>query len=444
LLLERDPAKAGSLLDGAERLGAGSVDLHLCRGLIPLLRAQPQRAIGPLAEALRLDPADVEAQLAMAYALYNTGDEVGGRRFDAAVPDREITTPLGWLLRGYALGVSEMGDAVAAYDRALAVQPDFTPAIEARAQARGQALLVGGDRAQLGPMLDDFDAWVRFWPSSSRSYAARGSGFTRAAAYAATQPDLADQARGWLARAESDYARALELEGGNPSEILARRGSHRLYVGDLAGSADDFGRALELDRAAAGEMHPGYAHHLALALHAMGRIEEALAVVEPACEDLPSFVPLALQRAMLLAESGRLVEARRVCREAAARQSGGVSGAMLCAAVMDLLGDPGGGRDAVSRVLGDAPADPLAAWYAGLIDDEALLAAPGILPGDRCRFTLAVAMRELGQGRRAGGSTAVDACLGTGVVPYAQYRFAQVLRARLDSDPAWPGWVTAR
>jgi tetratricopeptide (TPR) repeat protein len=442
LLLEHDSAGASRLLDRAERWGIRSAEVHLYRGLIPLFSAQPQRAISPLAEALHLDPANTEAQLAMAYALYNTGDEVGGRRFEAAVPEDAITTPLGWLLRGHTLGISETADSVAAYDRALAVRPDFTPAIEARAQARGQRLLVEGDRDQLGPMLDDFEAWVRFWPASSRSYAARGAGFTRAAAYAATQPDLAEQAPVWLERARADYDRALELEAANPAEVLVRRGSHRRYVGDFEGSAADFARAIELDRAANGGLHPGYAHHQALALHAMGRTEEALAAVEPACEELPSFVPLALQRAMLLAEAGRMGEARRVCREAAARQSGGVSGALLCAAVMDLLGDSETARETARRAGVGAPGDALIAWYAGVGDGAGLLSGAGASPGDRCRYALALAAWELGQGRRASGSAAVDACLATGLVPYAHHRFAQVFRARLDADPAWPAWVS--
>lgn len=441
LLFEHDQTKATALLDGAERLGIKSAELYLYRGLLPLFRTQPQRAIGPLAEALRIDPNHTEANLAMAYALYNTGDEAGGARYESAVPDAKIITPLGWLLRGHALGISEAGDPVAAYDRALAVQPDFTPAIEARAQARGQKLLIEGDRSQLGPMLDDFEAWVRFWPASARSYAARGSGMTRAAVYAATQPDLSDQAPVWLAQAEADYAHALDLETGNAAEILVRRGSHRRYVGDFAGSAADFARAIDLDERATGEVHPGYVHHLVLAEHAMSEIDEAMAAVEPACRTLPSFVPLALQRAMLLAESGRLDEARRACREAAARQGRGRTGALLCASVMDLLGDGGIARETALRSRGDGPADPLVDWYAGQIDTDGLLAAAAGHPGELCRYTLAVAMRELGQGRQAGGAAALDRCLATGAVPYTHYRFAQVLRARLAAEPRWPPWA---
>lgn len=441
LLFEHDSSRAQALLDEAERLGVRSTELHLYRGLIPLLSAQPQRAIAPLRAAIEQQPDNVEANLAMAYALCNTGDESGSQRYDAAVGDEDINTPLGWLLRGYTLVITERSDPIGAYNRALAVQPDFTPAIEARAQARGQRLLIEGDRSQLTPMLDDFDAWVRFWPGSARSYAARASGKTQAAAFAATQPDLAGQAAAWLAQAEADYDRALELTTGSPAGVLVRRGSHRRYLGDYAGSADDFGRAIAEDTEAAGETHPGYVHHLVLALHALGETDRALAAVEPACEALPSFAPLALQRAMLLAELGRLHEARRACRETLARQSGSKTGTLLAASVMELLGETRAAIGSVAALPDEDTPDPLLEWFAGELDSRALLASAGGHPGRRCQYALAIAMRELGQGRRDAGVAALDECLATGVIPYAHFRFAQVLRARAAADPDWPAWA---
>ena len=445
LLFEHDLDKTSVLLDRAHHLGVDSAELHLGLGLIPLMSAQPQRAISHLDKALQRDPEQVEANYAMAYAYFTVGDEVRALRYFQQVDETSVTTALGWLLRGYGLDAGEAGDALEAYNNAIALQSDFTPAIEARAHYRADRLIIDGDRSQLQPMLDDFNAWVIFWPESSGSYAARAAGRAFAAAYAGTQDDLRHLRDEWITQSFADLDRAMELKRGNPAGLLVRRGAYLRYLGDFEQSAEVFGRAIELDRQASGERHPGYVHHHALALHAIGRIAEALDEIEPACEALPNFFPLAVQRAILLAELGRLDEAREVARAAIAEQSGSETGVVICAAVLHLLGDEERATAAVSAFAarGDA-ASPTLAYLRDPHDPAPLLEAVGDHPGRRCAATFLIAMCELGQGNRAEGMRDLQACIDTGVFTYVYHRFAQIFLMRAETDPDWPVWIPAR
>ncbi|MBU0754881.1 MAG: protein kinase, partial [Planctomycetes bacterium] len=103
ILFERDYRQAETLLDQAQSLGVDSPELHLYRGLILLFSSQPQLAFEPLRRALDLDPNHVEACYALSYAYHSVSDTVHGDQYFKRVEGREITTALGWLLRGYAM-----------------------------------------------------------------------------------------------------------------------------------------------------------------------------------------------------------------------------------------------------------------------------------------------------------------------------------------------------
>jgi tetratricopeptide (TPR) repeat protein len=452
MLLDYNPSEAARHLDRADALGVHTAELFLGRGLIPLLTAQPQRAIEPLTEALRRSPNHVEACQGLAFAYFEMTDDVNGLRFLRRHDESRVHTALGWLLRGHALTHLDGADPIACYDRALDLQADFTPAIEARATFRRQRLLIDGDRAALQPMLDDFDAWVVFRPKSARAYAARATGYLFAAAYAATQPDLREYPAKWLDRCRDDLDRALQMGGDQQADVYGRRGILRRYLGDYAGAAEDLARAVELDRAAAGTEHPGFVHHRVIALHEAGDVQTALSEITPACAEMPSFYPLALQRAILLAEVGRVDEARAACRETLLQHRTSTTAILIAAGVAELLGDSAAAaaalEDARQRLdsgppdPGDDPfARPCLDYMSGRIDAETLLGMPGLTPGVRCMMTSLIAMRELGRGNRAEARSALDACLGTGVFVFIHYRFAEVLHARLRADPAWPAWI---
>lgn len=451
-LLKHDSKQAKRLLDEAEDLGMDSARLHLCRGLIPLLRNEPQRALAPLTRALLRNPDDIEVCLALACAYHATGDTVNGNRFLARHAEADINTALGWLLHGYTLSQTQDDRAVESYNRALALRPDFTPAIRARAFYRANRLLADGVRDELRPMLNDYNAWVTLWPELGGSYSGRATGWLYAAAYAATQPDLRANVDQWLENCRSDLDRAAAL---SPDEMLvaAQRGTLLRYQGDFRGAAEAFAEAMATDSAVAGDTHPGVVHHWVNALHACGELETALQDIGPACESLPTFTALPLQQALLLAELGQLAEARARCREVLNRQGANLSGLTISAAVMELLGDPDAARAAIRqhvRLHGPEEAqekrsvggvDPEFEYLLGELDDAGLIAAARGNPGWRCEYTFLIGLRQLGRGERREGLAALQACIDTGVFNYIQYRFAQVLLARAAADPRWPWWV---
>ncbi len=455
LLFHHDLKGASELLDEVKSLGGDSAQLFLYRGLGPLLNGQPQLAIPPLLEAYRRDPEQVEVCYALSFAYYSVADTSNGERFFEANVGRRIDSALGWLLRGLAQAKVQDPGALESYNRAIAMRVDFTPAISVRAHHRGNLLLTQGDRTQLQPMLDDFSAWVVFAAESASAYAARATGWMFAAAHAATQPDLREFAASSLANSRQGFARARELQDPNEVGGLNREGVYWRYVGDYARAVECFERALEADRRSTGAKHPGIVHQLAISLHAQGALEEALECVTPASEDLPGFFPLPLQKALLLAELGRLEEARAVCRACVAEQAGNLIGLVTSAAFLELLGAPAETAGAVqglrARLMLDWRSTPTAerdgfdtlAYLLGEIDAEAFLEKARECPGVRCEAAFIIAMREFARGDRAAGREYLQICLDTGVFIYIDYRFAQVLMARVQADPQWPGWVAA-
>ena len=452
---DRAPRRAAGLLAQARRLGADKADAWLCEALIPLLNTQPQRAIEPLSQALAIRPNDVEACFALAWACYATGDEVEGRRYFGRANNAEIDTALAWLLRGHALGAIQAEGAIESYDRAIAIRSDFTPAIYARAHHRGNQLLVAGDRTQLGPMLEDFAALVILRPQSAHAYYGRAQGWYCAAAYGATQDDLRGRAGEWLENCKADLDRADAL--GNDGDIgaLNRRGVYQRYVHDFAGSAATFARAMALDQSAAGNVHPGIVHHRAIALYALGDIQTALDEITPLCETIPAFFPLPIHRAILLAELGRLDEARAVCANILERQPASVMEQVTAILVMELLQAPEQARDAAHRLVNDGLLERLMSpaelrrmrglsefLVSGDCGDD-LLATADDHPGTRCELTFFVALRALAKGDRDRAVAALDDCLDTGVVIFVEYRFAQAFAARMAADPRWPAWAPA-
>ena len=451
-LFEQDASRATQLLDRAGEMGIDSAEYYLYRGLIPLMNAQPQRAIVPLMQVLQRDPENIEARYALACAYFATGDTVNGNRYFELNTEVEITTALGWLLRGFALNEVQPEAALESYNQALQLRPDFTPAIRASVNYRANRLLTCGAREELEPMLGAFDAWVTFWPRSSASYSARASGWLYAAAYAGSQPDLVGQRRQWLAncRLDLDQAEALSPDS---MTVLAKRGTYLRFIGDWPGAAEAFQRAMQADRLLDSESHPGLVHHRVLALYAMGNFEQALVEITPICDVLPTFFAPALQRALLLAELGRLDEALAQTRETVLANE--ENDAVLAAAVpfLELFG----GTEALSEVLaehfpsgemarpspppGGASKEAYHDYLVHGISADQLVATVVKNPARCCECMFLIGMHKLSQGDRRAARESFQACLDSGVFIYIQHRLAQVFLARMDADQSWPGWV---
>ena len=453
-LLSRDAAQAAELLDEAERLGIDSPRLHLARGLIPLLLGQRHRAVPALRQAHARAPNDVEVTLALACACTASGDMADVARYLHTVNPDEITTALGWLLRGHTLRALEDRSDLEAYNRALALRPNLTLAIEARAYCRAPRILVDGERAAIKPMLDDLDAWIRLWPESASAYSARGIGLTHASAYARTQPDLQEEAARWVQQALESFEVALTHGQTSRPYILAQRGTLYRTIGDFDRAARDIEEAIRLDQEASGDAHPAMLHHYAIVLHASGRLEEALETAEKAARAAPGFFAPPLQQALVLAEMNRIEEARQVCNEMLSRRQDDPTALSFAGMTLALLGD-GSASDAAFDTLAQARRDdpPLfdvsreafdtqMAYWEGRINADTLRALAHDHPGSLCATEYLIAMRELSHGRHAEGLAALQACLDTGVYTFVQYRFAQVMLARAQADPQWPRWLS--
>lgn len=454
ILFERDANRAETLLTEAQSQGVDSAELHLYRGLTFLFFGKPQLALRPLHAALDRDPNHVETTLALAFAYTATGDTAQGELFLNRHDERQLNTALAWLLRGLAL-TSSGGDApIEAFDRAVALRPDYIPALEERAVYRSNRVLIEGLTGDLEPMLRDFDAWVVFRPSSSRAYASRALGRVSAAACTAKLPNARARSAEWLDGARRDLEQAMALR--SPGELgpYMRSGSYLAYVGDFRGMADNYAEAIAIDRAATGQTHPGFVSYRAIGLHALGDFETALREIEAAATGFPSLWILVPQRALLLAELGRLEEARQVVRIGLDGQSD-VEAQLIFTTLLEFLGEPGplaallrqparvSSQPATAPGTDPAPDDPTLAYLACRIPAESLLASVEGHPGRCCATAFLVGLHELGLGHREAGRAALSIGVQTGVHPYLQYRLAQVLLARLEQDPQWPPWVSA-
>jgi len=234
---------------------------------------------------------------------------------------------------------------------------------------------------------------------------------------------------------------------------LVREGTYLRYVGDFRGSAAALAEAITLDRAAWGSSHPYRLHERGMALYALGDLETALQEIGPAAEASPSYCPLPLQRALLLAELGQVEMALTVCRDCLEEQRSNANGLLLSAATLELLGDRGHSAAAVREFASAHAADSAkaatvqpgyglaTAYLLGEIGDADLLGRAGD-PGRRCEYAFLIGLRELAQGNRDIGLAALQTCIDTGVFVFSEYRFAQAMLARAADNPAWPAWVT--
>jgi len=452
VLFKLDLPRAEALLDEAADWGVDSAELHLCRGLIPLSGNDSQRAIPHLLKAQERAPDSFEIASALSAAYYATGDTVNGTLQMGKHAGQDSETALGWLLRGYSLVFISEDEAIGAYNRALEIRADFTPAIRARATSLASRMLRAGSRDDMEQMIKDYNAWVTFWPQSHASYSARATGWLFAAAYAGTQPDLRERQSEFLANCVKDLDQAAKILP-DSTGVLSKRGSYYRFIGDYESAERAFTKAMELDRIAKGDVHPGMIHHHALALHALGELERADEEVAPAIEQLPTFAGLPLQRVFLLAESGRLEEARQLCLTGIERFREDFEILPMFLVTLELAGGAEEARQIIDYIdatvtipeaLGVQAARDfklLMDFLTDRIDGDALIEAVRDDPSKRCMVAYLTGIRRLARGEREAGRAALQECLDTGIVTYMHFRFAQVWLARMAADPEWPGWI---
>lgn len=456
VLVDRDFKTANDALDEAQRLGASPAELHLYRGLVPLLSEQPQLAMEPLEEAIRISPDSLPALYALARAHVDMGDFHEGKRLREREGDRRPTTALGWFLRGFAISRNQGGEDVECYTRAIELEPNFVAAILERAMARGIRLLTAGDESQLDPMLNDFDAVAVFRARSSSSYAMRAWGRLTAACYATTDPALRAESADWLTKCRRDLDEAFKLRRSDDPLPFATKGFYLRQIGDFKASADSYAQAMHIHKSLYGKSNSFYVHAMAIALHAIGDLEPALARVVQQCNEAPDFYALHLQRAVLLAELGRMDEAKRVCRGCVVQQANHATGLFFAASFLEFLGERDEAR-AVIETIAERDSQELSFEYLqqtsggaeldyllGRIDADALLATAGGNPGRFCEFHFLIALRLLANGEREAGLAHLQDIIDTGVIFFGEHRFAQAFLERAKRDPMWPRWIPMR
>ncbi|MFH1418106.1 MAG: protein kinase [Planctomycetota bacterium] len=455
IVMDQDFTRGTELLQDAESRGVDSAELYLYRGLIPMLNEQPQRALPDLEKARELASNDLNALYATARAHVDMGDFNSSKHLFEEEGSRRPASALGWFLRGYAQSRIQESEAIACYNRALEVQPDFVAAIVERATYRGFRLTTEGLREELEPMLRDFDAVAVMRPGISYPYAWRAWSRLIGAAYAATQPDLQEQGLAWLQECRADLGEALRVRRPDDPRALSVSGAYLRYIGDFHGSAKAYNDAMKIHRRLWGKPNLFYLHATAIALHAEGRVDAALGKIVPDSRATPEFYSLVLHRAILLAELGRFEEARSVCLEAAEHQKSHGTATFIIAAIMEFLGYHDDARAAIrgfetrdpeemsfeymTQTTGGAELE----YLAGRIDADALMAAAEGNPGRRCEYAFRIAMRELGRGHREAGLAMLNVCDKTGVVFYIEHRFTRVFLERAKNDPQWPRWIKA-
>lgn len=453
ILFDRDDDRAAALLDEAHSLGIDSAQLYLYRGLIPLMNVRPHDAVGLFEEAFTRDPQSAEACYGLAQAYWGIADIARSRDYFTLARELEIESSLGWWLRGNAMSHMEGTESIESYNKAIALRPDFTPAIEARAHTRAQQLLRRDDETLLTPMIEDYDAWVIFQPESPRSYTSRGFGYLIAACWAERHADRAADRTEWFARAARDLDKALTLRKESDWKPLIAKATYLRVIEDYEAAAALFAQANATNKKFTGENHPGMLHQHAVVLHATGRLDEALSQVDLAIASwAPGLFPLPLQKGILLAEMGRLDEARAACVKGLNPDEANATSILMTAAGMELLGDRAAsdralkefernvGREGLTEA-GQAALLPALDYLLGRLDAEGLIKAAGGRYDELCEILFLIALRQLGKGEREAGLASLKACRDTGMLVFVPYRFSQAMLARAAALPDWPKWL---
>jgi serine/threonine protein kinase/Tfp pilus assembly protein PilF len=126
--------------DQAIRLRPGHAEAHVNRALARLGDGQGAEAVEDLTRALELGAPPARVYLIRARAREKAGDPAGAARDRAEGLRREPADEAGWVARGAARAASAPRDALADFDRALALNPHSLPALESKAHVLSERL----------------------------------------------------------------------------------------------------------------------------------------------------------------------------------------------------------------------------------------------------------------------------------------------------------------
>lgn len=260
-----------------------------------LMLGRPDDALAALTAALKLFPVDGSLYHQRGCLLHQLGRLSEARQDHAAACERTVTSPQFALeLGNVCKDAGDFNAAVAAYDRTIALRPDYPEAFNNRATA--QRSLGRAEQA-----LADFSQAIRLNPAHLFAYLNR----------AALLADLRQ-----LDAARADFEMAIVLAPDNPhtfyglGEVLHQQGQH------LAALAALDAAALLTDRMPMVHLSRGNC------LQALGEFETAIAAYRTALAIDPSFIEAFVNWGNALQELGRHTEAIAIYDQALAIRPG--------------------------------------------------------------------------------------------------------------------------
>lgn len=182
------------------------------------------------------------------------------------------------------------------------------------------------------------------------------------------QRGLALHQQGDLAGAAEFYGQAVQIDPAN-SDLLHMLGVAAFQLGDLAAAVDILGQALALR-----DPFPEARANLATVLQAAGRYTEAEAALRQAIAQAPDTAPFHFNLGNLLSEQGRLEEAVTAYKGALALQPQHAAAASNLGTTLRDLGDIEGAKAAYLQALSSRPNYPEAQYnLANVYRDMGLL-----------------------------------------------------------------------
>ena len=275
-------------------------------GLVEARLAHHREAAQLLAEAVGISSSSLPARLALADALFESGDIDGARR-----QYEGLTSGASEPHARYGLGrsLAASGDANAALgelDTAVRLFPEFGAAW----YARGMALRQLGRIEEARDSLAKAQQYGTRWPAVEDSVIARVRALREDAA-ARSDRASAFQAQGDTARAAEEYEAALEAD---PKSVRARVNLIALYCRERQWSkAEHHFRAMVDLGLRVAEGH----HNFAICLASQGESARAAGEFRTALEINPQYAPAWVGLAQLAEKEGRLDEAEASYRKAA-------------------------------------------------------------------------------------------------------------------------------
>ncbi|CCI31091.1 CHAT domain-containing protein [Microcystis sp. T1-4] len=279
--LGRDLAALGKVMTG--NLGEVSQRISLqLRDAVRDVSGVEEENLGPKETDLTEVVQDAAFWFQQGNQKYMNGDFLGAiASYDRALeikPDFHLA----WLIRGFALdNLGRFEKAIASWDRALEIKPDLHEAWN----NRGNAL---GNLGRFGQAIASYDRALEFKPDDHLAWNNRGSALYYL---------------GRFEQAIASYDRALEIKP-DKHEAWYGRGVALGNLGRSEQAIASYDRALEIKP----DYHDAW-NYRGIALADLGRFEQAIASFDQALEIKPDFHLAWYNRGIELGNLGRLEEA---------------------------------------------------------------------------------------------------------------------------------------